>query len=273
MIHVEVVADSISPSGKRITTLKLRFPRYVLAEFLTHRAFSRSASSSRAIPVSKMAKLALDEMVFPIRWGKNQRGMQASNENLAGWRLHAAILTWKFMARVCAAGVRFLSWLGLHKQWANRPIEWFSNISVVVTSTEWDNFFALRIHEDAQGEIAELALAMTSAIHASEPQPLKYGEWHLPFISRKERIGLHLEFQLQISTARCARTSYLGHDGQATDWEDDLGLFFRLVGSEPIHASPTEHQATPTNDPNERSGNFVGWKQHRKLIEEERVAA
>lgn len=267
MIQAEVVADSISASGKRITTFKLRYPRYVHADFMTHRVFSRSASSSRAIPVSKMVKLALDEMVFPIRWGKNQKGMQASKENLSGWRLHSAIFTWKLMAHVCAAGVRFLSCLGLHKQWANRPLEWFGNISVVVTSTEWDNFFALRLHEDAQDEIYELARVMFYAKAASVPELLHPGEWHLPFITKQEKLTLHLDSQLQISSARCARTSYLGHDGKPSDLQDDIGLFLRLVGSEPIHASPTEQQATPAENPDERSGNFVGWKQHRKLIE------
>ena len=48
--HAEVLIDSVNPAGQRLTTFVLRFPRFVLSEFNTHRMFSRNASSSRAIP-------------------------------------------------------------------------------------------------------------------------------------------------------------------------------------------------------------------------------
>lgn len=281
MYSVKIIEDSISTEGKRITTLQLAYPRYIHAELLTHRAFSRNASSSRAIPVAKATTIALTEMVEPICYGKNQSGMQASNELLKGTSLLRAQEIWRSMAETCARGAKELAELGLHKQWANRPIEWFSNISVVLTATEFDNWFELRAHPDAQPEIHQLALQMWDARHESTPTPLSSGDWHLPYVTAEERLHLDIEIVKQVSAARCCRVSYLKHDGSAASIEDDLDLCNKLVGAKPLHASPFEHQATPdVITPGNRMemahwknphlhGNFIGWIQHRKLIEDQ----
>jgi thymidylate synthase ThyX len=280
MFEVKMIEDSISPDGVRLSTMQLKYPRYIHAELMTHRVFSRNASSSRAIPVEKLAEASLAEMVEPIRFGLNQPGMQANEQNIEGDKLHEAKLIWRRMAEFCASGAKELAALGLHKQWANRPTEWFGHISVVVTSTEWDNFFALRAHPDAQPEIQHLAFEMLHCFKNSIPKLLQPGEWHLPYVTKDDRdyvSGMLLECEesetlCKISAARCARVSYLTHNGEEPDIAKDLELYDRLVGSRPIHASPTEHQATPdTGDYLSHSpalwGNLKGWIQHRKLIE------
>ncbi len=265
--EVKVIADSISEAGQRITTMQLRYPRMIHEHLLTHRVFARNASSSRAIPVNKVVALAVTEIVEPIRWGLNQPGMQASNEELQGEALLEAKTIWYEMADVCARGSTRLGELGLHKQWANRPTEWFSNISVVVTSTEWENFFGLRCHPDAQPEMQELAYAMRDALNVSMVQMLYPGEWHLPYITTEERVAYPLKLLRKISAARCCRVSYLRHDGTPAPIDEDLALCERLLKSVPFHASPFEHQATPDTEHPELHGNLTGWIQYRKMLE------
>jgi hypothetical protein len=180
-----------------------------------------------------------------------------------------AEIIWKTMAIQCAEGVKELNDLGLHKQWANRPLEWFGNITVVVTSTEWSNFDELRNHEMAQPEIHHLAKLRLEVYNKSNPNKLAEGDWHLPYVSQEERKLYSVDTLLKISTARCARVSYLTQDGNIPSVDKDIALYERLVGSVPLHASPCEHQAMATSyreQPN--SGNFRGWIQHRKLLEQ-----
>jgi hypothetical protein len=267
--EVKILADSVSKSGYRITTMELKYPRYIHAEFMTHRVFSRNASSSRAIPVARMLKNIWSNFVTPIHWGKNKAGMQAKDEDLTGLRLWLAKFIWYTMALGNSIGVWMLSKLGLHKQWANRPVEWFSQISVVVTATDWDNFFDLRCHPDAQPEIRNLADKMRNALSSSIPVPRNV---HTPYIDTPlQPVDKPLEFILQNgmnSVARCARVSYLNHDGKNPTHDEDKKLFIRLVGSEPRHSSPLEHQAIDSED-NEYHANFKGWKSYRYLIEKE----
>lgn len=273
MYEAKIIEDSISNGGVRLTTFQLKYPRYIHAEFMTHRVFSRNASSSRAIPVNKLVEKSLAEMVTPIRWGLNQPGMQASEQDLTGDALIEVQNIWRDMAEFCAAGVSRMGELGLHKQWANRPLEWFGHIEVVVTATEWENFYHLRDHADAQPEIRELAQLMRKAHEESEPIP-RDGfnlrnpfNWHLPYVTYDERLENTIEDLVRMSTARNARVSYLTHDKQEPVIEQDIALHERLVGGEPIHASPTEHVAYPLDDADKWSGNFRGWYQYRKDIE------
>jgi thymidylate synthase ThyX len=194
--------------------------------------------------------------------------MQASMDELTVADKAKAESIWKTMATQCAEGVKALTDLGLHKQWANRPLEWFGNITVVVTSTEWTNFDELRNHEDAQPEIHHLAKLRLGAYNNSVPEVLAEGQWHLPYVSQEERKIYPMDTLLKISTARCARVSYLTQEGNIPSVEKDVALYERLVGSVPLHASPCEHQAMASAyeyQPN--SGNFRGWVQHRKLLE------
>jgi hypothetical protein len=294
MITAKVIADSILTNGTRVTTFQLRYPRYVHADFLTHRLFSRNASSSRAKPV----KAFLSEgIVYPIEWGANIPGMQAGQE-LTGWRKVAAKLVWSGMARLNGLGCTLLAKIGLHKQWANRPLEWFTHINVVVTATTFDNFYALRCHKDAQPEIQALAKAMYQAQSESTPVRLLEAEWHLPYISKLDRSEIsdylranpanpeelyfsegHIKdlltfYLIKVSVARCARVSYLSHDGKKTTVKADIELYDRLLASVPLHASPAEHQAADSGEISidaykHLQGNLIGTIQYRKLLEGE----
>lgn len=277
---VKVICDSISPDGKRITTLQLRYPRFIHAEFMTHRVFSRNASSSRAIPVAKMIEQVRDEPAMPIHWGKNQPGMQA-NEELTGVALMRAKARWKIAAEVAADNAEIMMEVGAHKQVVNRILEPFQFISVVVTATEWDNFFELRAHKDAQPEIQYLARMMKKAMEESTPVELAYGEWHVPYVEWSREVSgsqrfllngeeITLADALKCSAACCARTSYNNHDGTSATLEKNVQLHDMLVVAEPKHASPVEHQATPIKNLATEShlqGNLSGWIQYRKIVE------
>lgn len=269
MIEAKVIADSISNTGVRLTTLQLKYPRFIHSEFMTHRVFSRNASSSRAIPVAKMLEMIKDEPAMPVHWGKNIAGMQADGEvtNIAGMEG-----LWKEAARQACSIAKVMTDSGLHKQVANRILEPFQHIHVVITATEWSNFFMLRDHKDAQPEIQVLARSMNIAMDMSHPKLLMAGEWHLPYVTQdevNEQIYTSRFSNVQkMSAARCARVSYMKHDGQKPSLEDDIKLYERLVISNPPHMSPIEHQATPAIDADIWSGNFKGWIQYRKLFEQ-----
>jgi hypothetical protein len=263
-IDVKIVADSII-NNNRLVTYQLKFHRFVLAEFNTHRVFSRNASSSRAIPVNTMLKQVWNDPAIPIQFGSNKAGMQAGEE-LTGVSKSAARFLWKTAGKVACVFAYGMMKVGLHKQWANRVLEPWQFIHVIVSATEWENFFNLRCHPDAQPEIHELANQMRLAYQFHSYSRLKMGEWHLPYISKYERDNYDLETLKKVSTARCCRVSYLKHDGSVPSVEDDIKLYARLVGSIPIHASPAEHPAMAIGDDKFHS-NFKGWMQHRSEIE------
>lgn len=274
-VSAEIVADSIAPSGSRLTTFKLSYPRFVHAEFMTHRAVSRNASSSRAIPVARV----LDELearpVTPWHWGRNAAGMQAREALDAGTR-RACTAVWRLAARAAAKASREMMEFGLHKQIANRVTEPFQRMSVVASATDWENFFALRCHPDAEPHIRDLAWAMADAYYVgSRPRAVVDGDWHLPFVDDDERAELGASTCVRLSVARCARVSYKNHDGSAPELERDLALYDRLVRDdggpwEPGHMSPTEHQAQALSDMT-ASGNFRGWRQYRKTLPRENM--
>lgn len=312
MIKASVIADSVHPeTGTRITTFELVYPRFIHSEFMTHRVFNRNASSSRAIPTSKFIEQVRNEPVMPSYWGKNQKGMQAEEE-LTPAEIEDATFAWQQAATSAAIYAEILRRGQVHKQIVNRILEPFTHIRVVVTSTSWANFYGLRDHKDAQPEIRELAQAMRKAHDESIPRKLKQGRWHLPYITNIDRVGAYnfckhqritrdepsdaevYGLLLKVSAARCARASYNNFEGRPSTIEEDLGLFAKLVENQPIHASPTEHQATPMNlgekyvnnmnpvtweqgvtsmdkEGNLYSGNLLHFIQFRKLIPGETI--
>lgn len=274
-IQAKVILDSLNESnGIRLTTMELTYPRFIHAEFMTHRLFSRNAASSRAIPVSKMLKMVMDYPAMPVSWGKNQKGMSADAELKPDDTIKAGHI-WLNARNLAVSFANDLLELGLHKQITNRLLEPWQNITVICSATHWTNFFRLRNHKDAQPEIQELARAMKTAQDESAPI---IRDWHIPYIWDDEQ-HLPLETKCKISTARCARVSYLTHDGRRSI-EDDLVLHERLMtGSDHGHWSPFEHVAKQTSKTwdyydfakdeirNEPiwCGNFQGWIQYRKL--------
>lgn len=297
-ISAQVIADTVSPAGKRITTLQLEFPRFILSQFNKHRMFSNNAASSRAIPTKRLLDRVMDDPVIPVRFGKNQAGMVAESY-LEGMEYHTALGIWLDARNTAMTAAQDLADLGVHKEIVNRLLEPFSYTQVIVTATEWDNFFNLRLKPDAQPEIYALAKAMKEAMDASEPEK---GTYHLPYVLSEdydkvsELIGSTDKADLfytlaHISAARCARVSYNKHDGTPADIDTDIELANRLQVAR--HSVCFEHQAIAVttgviqvtdeelNDdgsvkscdfvrisPSDvSSGNFYGWNQFRKSLQ------
>jgi thymidylate synthase ThyX len=278
MIEAKIIKDSLAPSGIRLTTWVLTYPRMIHSEFMTHRVFSRNASSSRAIPVKKQIQEVIDNPFIPLAFTRNKRGMQGG-EALDEQSHDKAVKAWLEGRDRAVEVAQKLADLEVHKQYANRVLEPYAHISVVVTATDFTNFFALRNHHMAQPEIQLLAQKMLTEYISSIPESLKDGQWHLPFVSSLEVKQAESSpnrddaiYSLIVSSvARCARVSYKKHDGTDASPQEDLDLFNRLLGAYPKHSSPAEHQAMAVGDPSVVSGNFRGWIQYRKTIKNENI--
>lgn len=250
-ISAKVICDSISEDGIRLTTFELEYPRFIHAEMMTHRGLSKNSSSSRAIPIQKMIDLTESNPAVPLYWGKNKSGMQAGEEVDD---VQYSTDVWMTALSGAIGQTEFLEIEGVHKQTANRLLEPFQMMKVVVTGTDWENFFNLRIHPDAQPEICMLAYKMYEAMQESNPVDLKVGEWHLPYVNLgwngKGEIAyfddnfnpIELEQAIKISAASCASVSYRT-DGMTLEKADKI--FDMLIKAEVVHSSPLEHCATP----------------------------
>jgi thymidylate synthase ThyX len=230
---------------------------------MTHRILSKNAASSRAITLEKMIQAVLDEPAIPEFWGKNQKGMQAAEElNLADQE--TAKLEWLAARDKAVESVRNLQKLNLHKQLSNRLLEPWAHITVLSTGTDWENFFALRAHPEAQPEFQKLAYLMLERYNSSEPEDLEMGQWHIPF-GDKYLENVSIQEALKICTARAARVSYNNFEGDI-DFKKDFELHDKLLASG--HMSPFEHCAKAQNN-SARIGNFTGWLQYRKTFKGE----
>ena len=287
MISATVIQDS-AYLGSRLITLELEYPRFIHAEFMTHRQFSRNAASSRAIPIATMNANISSNPAQPVHWGQNKPGMQADEQIT---NTQDAIDIWEGACNYAVVCSNDMAKLGVHKQVANRLTEPFQHMKVVVTATEWANFFELRCHKDAQPEIQELAHIMRDAIEESRPMSIRPGDWHLPYVHREfvehkitysvDDVMLTLDEARKISASCCAQVSYRKTN---TDLAKAIEIYDKLITMVPKHASPIEHQGTPmqyafadyTNiwepgithcDRRGRlwSGNFSGFIQWRQL--------
>lgn len=286
MIQAKIIADSIDAKGKRITSFVVTMPRIVLAELNTHRTLSRNSASSRAIPFAKMLEMVKKSPFIPIQWMKEHTGMQGNefftNEDEIT-QLEKTYLDGRDNAVKTAEN---LSALGLTKQIVNRGLEAYMWHTVIITATEWENYFALRAHEAAEIHIQKLAYVMLEEMNNSTPRLLQVGEWHIPFGDKMEESQLnkfmpdiqpasvqwyqeHMEkLKVKVATARCARVSYtvVGEEGKPDNYENDIKLHDRLLSMG--HLSPFEHCAQATENEG-WSGNFQGWTQYRKTLPNE----
>jgi len=228
---------------------------------MTHRVFSRSAASSRAIPVRRMIERIEQHPYVPEEWGHNKAGMQ-SETPLEEGASERAREVWLEALRHALDAAKQLAEIGVHKQHSNRILEPFAHIATVVSSTEWKNFFALRNHSKAQPEFQRLAKAIWEAREASTPNLVPVRGWHLPYVLPEERESLTPLDARKASAARCARVSYWRHDGTLPALEEDLRLAEGLLTDH--HMSPFEHQAFAL--PGAQMGNFRDWVQARKLL-------
>jgi hypothetical protein len=269
----KVIADSIGPSGVRLLSVLCAYPLMVHAEHLRHRCFSFSVASNRAIPTRLIIRQVIDDPVVPIWFGKNQGGMSA-REELAGWRLRVARWAWLAARWPAIVIVWLMLRIGLHKQIANRLLSPWQWVTVLVTGTDWENFFALRCHPDAQPEMRRAAEMMRDAIAESKPEQLRAGQWHLPFVSDEERTveddflnfpeeAAKLGFRLlKTSVARCARVSLVKQDERRSA-QDEVSMADKLMNSG--HWSPAEHQAQALGL-DQRVANLRGWRSYRSTF-------
>lgn len=269
--EVKIILDSVSPDGARLTTLTAKYPRFIHAEMLTHRVFSRNTASSRAIPMAKLRQQVIDDPVIPIHWGRNQPGMQAAEELDTIGRRYCEY-EWQHACAVAVFVHQRLEELGLHKQVANRVLEPFLWTTCLISSSTWDNFLALRRDKDAQPEMQKIAGMIGDALDASKPVVRSV---HLPYwedddedriyyytsspsLPTTRELAKIANMRKQVSAARCARISYLNHEG-VRDIDRDLVFADRLITKR--HWSALEHPATACPG---QHGNFRGWKSYRK---------
>lgn len=285
----EVLADSVSPDGVRLTTFRLTYPRFIHSEMMTHRVFSRNAASSRAIPTERLIDQVRKDPFVPATFNARVAGMGVGEELDEGEQAQARN-TWRIAARNASNSAEEL--LHTDKSRANRLLEPFLWYTAIFTGTEWDNFLALRDHEGAQPEIQAVARSIKRAFEASTPAELEHGQWHLPLVTREELavslpFGDHaLETAKKVSASRCARISYDRFDEEPL--EKTIERAEVLMGNG--HFSPFEHVARPMVDDDVAEGswamgvepahsspmpgtyfcgNFRGWVQFRKEIANE----
>lgn len=260
MFKAEIIADSKNEFGNRITTFIVTFPRIILCEFNTHRMLSRNSASSRAIPFEKMLKSVEENPFVPIKWMKDHKGMQG-NEYFNEDESKALTSEWLISRNISILQAVKLNKLGATKQFINRLLEPFMWHTVIVTATEWGNFFALRAHEAAEIHMQKIAYMMLDEYNKSKPKLLTPGDWHIPF-------GDKSGCSIKISTAMCARVSYTTVGSEIQSSEKDVELHDKLL--QMGHMSPFEHCAQCSQVRNHiMDGNFRGFIQYRKTLQGE----
>jgi len=284
-ISAEIIADSINSESVRLTTFILMMPRFILSEINTHRAFSRSSASSRAIPAKKLIESVATDPFIPVFWPKGHSGMQAQEYFTAEEADELSLSgMWEEASEAMIDMSESFMSEGVSKQITNRLLEPFLWHSVLVTATDFENFFNLRADNLAEPHLELLANMMLAAYNGSKPAFVKAGDWHVPYGANiilnpeekdkfKEILEpykfidkrLEVRFNLSVASARCARMSYNQFDGTFS-YEKDIDLFKRLsaVG----HFSAVEHCARAEAN-KKYNGNFKGWTQLRKLFPDE----
>ena len=234
MTKARVLSDSLF-NGSRCVTIECEYPRYILSQVNTHRVFSRNTASSRAIPLETNIKLHKEIKVKADRiWLRAKDAMIIYAKQLAA--------------------------IGIHKQNVNRLLEPFSTIKSVITATDWDNFFNLRLASDAQPEIQELAQCIKEAIDNSEPVELTPDMVHTPYMNDGHSKIDDVDSILG-SAACCAQVSYrkLNTEPEALD-----RIVTKLISNGHIHASPFEHVCVGGSN---GLGNLEGFSQLRHGVE------
>lgn len=293
-IIANLITDSITKSGKRMSTFELEYHRFIHSEVMTHKMLEKNSSSSRAIPVSKAITNVEENPSIPVFWGAAQPGMQAAKE-LDGVDLDIANILWQKGIDQSIELVKEFDKIKLHKQLTCRWLETGQMIKIVISGTDWDNMLWLRNDDAAQPEFHELAKCIQECFDGSTPELLHPGEWHLPYInSYRDEFGeliyvdstgstLSLDDARKISASCCAQVSYRKLDDTK---EKALEIYDKLFSGTKPHMSPTCHQGTPVDydtlmtDPenweigithmNRKqefcSGNLNSWIQYRQIL-------
>ena len=277
-IKATIVADSISAHSPRLTTFSVRFHQFVLAERNTHRSFSRSDRSTRAVPFERLAAEVHDDPAMPVEFLKAKRGM-GGGEPMVGKELEFAQRRWNQDATQALANAGAAHASGEARESVNARILPYIYTNSIITSCEPGllNFFGLRLDRAARPEIRVLAELMWATWNESEPKKLLPGEWHIPLADYTDGWTGHkcpncgglgcpkcggtgesyISEQIRkVSAARCARQSF--SYGKQHSIEEDLALYERLVNAIPKHLGPLEHIATP-DVPRVWPADILGW--------------
>lgn len=297
-VDVKLLQHSYSPDGISMYSFEVEIPRIILAEWNTHGMLNTNAQSSRAVPTKKLIEEVRRNPYMPSHWGKNQKGMQAYEECNEPVKGDSREAFWDICVQTNCVFAEAFEEAGYHKQIVNRVIEPYSHTKLVVSGTEWNNFFNLRIHKDAEPNIREMAIKIYEVTRSSAGVRLYNGEWHLPYISMYRQKGhmryvfdnqyVSLSDAIRISLACVAQVSYRSLNTHPAAIDRIYNSLFPSNG-EPIHGSPAQHLATPfkeaqckedwqegethrDRDGYSWSAQLRGWCQYRKLIPNENVA-
>jgi thymidylate synthase ThyX len=264
----QIIAHSTSWGCPDLVTFQLRYPLFVHAEFMTHRAFSRNASSARAIPTERIIADIIADTAMPAVWHYDQSGMQGTVDMSPG-EAAGCEDEWLDARDDAIDHVKWMLNYRPHKQTINRLLAPFMHINVVASTTTrgLDNFLALRDHADADPTIRALAREMRVALSTSKPRDIGSLEWHLPYVSDDELREYGLETAKMISVARCASVSYKTVDGKIMTVDRARALWDKLANGDPFHASPFEHVAKPWPSGDvSMCRNFDRWAQLRAFM-------
>lgn len=289
-MRVKILADSIW-NGHRITTMECTYWRAIHSEVMTHRMFARNAASSRAIPFIRISKIQStvaeikargltawkdgiihnldsrhDNELFhyivpnctysrkpflPMYLDSEQSGMQSGKPLDSKDREFCEDVIKNMYDYVLERCYRMYQ-RGLHKSIINRYLEPWTEITTIITATEWENFFNLRIDPAAEKHFYDLAFEMKKQRDSSVPVERVS---HYPYIDDSVR-----------SVARCARVSYLNQNNEESTAEEDILLYSKLLASR--HLSPFEHPSIAADG---RWGCFTGWRSMRSFIPNEAI--
>ena len=230
-----LLKDSLHPQGYRFQTFLLSFPKCLLAELNTHRSLVRNVGSSRAIPVTKLIEKVETDPYIPC-FTENKKGM--SGEYITDSSVIEEATTWWNRAlKEAISSSLWLDDLNIHKQDVNRLLEPFTYINVLVSGTDFEHLYDLRISDQAQPAFCDIAKEMKALSDESKPDKLAYGDWHIPF-DKYMYNSLSLQQKIKVAVARCARISYENHDGEF-DKNKDYKLHDFLIENK--HLTPLEH--------------------------------
>lgn len=294
-IWSELLQDSISPHGNRLTSLLNHYPLFVHAQVLKHRLVSVSAASARAIPSQKLIEYAKEDPALPAFIGVNKPGMQSVDE--VDEETERYLLScWKDALNDQIRHVNEFSSAKAHKEVTNRLLSPFMNVLDISSATQWNNAFHLRIHDDAQRETRYRFENIYLCREESKPMLIEHGEWHTPYVNRDRNalgelryydisgVELDLKTAKSVSAASCAQVSYRKLDQSV---EKAQKIHDMLVKGDLLHGGALEHCATPMSDKEYArrlqaaeliedeialfKGNLRGWIQYRKEFANENL--
>jgi hypothetical protein len=296
MYEAKILKDSISERGVRLVTFEVNYPHAIHKDVMTHR-WARNFQSFRAVPTEKLlARIRAGEVFRPERLSKRVKGMGRGIQ-VNDYELERANAIWDDHIKASVHFAELYSMMDIAKEQVNFLLQDLCFIRGIITTTmpQLENFFGLRLAKNEHGdplarlEVYKIANMMYDAFTASTPQVVGSGAWHLPLVTDDEISQSYdnldywepwqsvWDYWRKVSVGRCARVSYLTHDG-VRDPEKDIALHDRLLRDG--HMSPFEHQGTPivplpnaylpdTEDRmmRENTGCFgYGWVQYRKII-------